>query len=88
MYIPRTISTSAKELARQYPVVTITEPRQSVKTINADYFKGFKHFEKVIPDLPYGRMLVYGGQQIQKRNDIVITNIWDLENQIDTIHEK
>jgi len=52
---------------------------KSGKTINSDFFKGYYHFEKVVPDLPYGKLLVYGGKQSQKRKDVLITNVWEVE---------
>jgi len=39
-------------------------------TITSDYFKGLKHFMKVIPDLLWGSGLIYGGLERQVRSDV------------------
>lgn len=48
---------------------------KAAETITAEFFKGFAIFENVIPDLPYGKMLIYGGAQQQTRGDIHIVPV-------------
>lgn len=36
-------------------------------TISPVFFKGIKYFETLFPELPYGKLLVYGGSNIQRR---------------------
>ena len=57
------------------------------ETITADYFKGLKHFTKVIPDLPWGSGLIYGGLERQTRSDIRIYPVYDLEEMLNEIGE-
>ena len=42
------------------------------ETITSDYIKGLKHFMKVIPGLPWGSGLIYGGLDRQVRSDVRI----------------
>ncbi|MBN1671052.1 MAG: ATP-binding protein [Kiritimatiellae bacterium] len=37
--------------------------------------KGLHRFRQVEPDAPYGRMLVYGGDQRQERTDLTVTTV-------------
>ncbi len=60
---------------------------KSGKTINSDFFKGLHHFEKVETDLPYGKLLVYGGRELQKRKDVLVTNVWEIEAYVRKIHK-
>ena len=46
---------------------------KSGQTIANSFFKGLHTFKKVEPQLPFGRMLVYGGTRRQTRQDIHIT---------------
>jgi len=38
-------------------------------TVRPVFFKGLRYFETLFPDLPYGKILVYGGNEMQKRQD-------------------
>ena len=58
---------------------------KSGKTINTDFFKGFDYFEKVLPDLPFGSVLIYGGDKSQKRHNIQITHVWEAAEIIQSI---
>ena len=40
-------------------------------TLNRDYFKGLRAFAKVF-DLPLGAGLLYGGEERQQRQDILV----------------
>ena len=42
---------------------------KSGETIASDYFKGFNNFKKIEKDLPYGSMLIYGGNTRQERTE-------------------
>jgi len=55
------------------------------ETITADYFKGLKHFMKVIPDLPWGSGLIYGGLERQTRSDVRIYPVYALEEMLNEI---
>lgn len=49
-------------------------------TITRDYFKGLKHFMNFFQDhVPNGGGIVYGGDQYQKRSDILIVPIHQIE---------
>jgi predicted AAA+ superfamily ATPase len=51
---------------------------KSGKTINTDFFKGLNYFKKIVPDAqPH---LVYGGSEYQKRSDVMVMGIEQLEN--------
>ena len=55
------------------------------ETITSDYFKGLKHFMKVIPNLPRGSGLIYGGLERQVRSDTRIYPVCDLEEMLNEI---
>jgi predicted AAA+ superfamily ATPase len=55
------------------------------ETITPDYFKGLKQFEKIIPGLPLGSGLIYGGRERQMRSNTRIYNVYDLEALLDEI---
>jgi predicted AAA+ superfamily ATPase len=55
------------------------------ETVTSDYFKGLKHFMKVIPDLPLGSGLIYGGPERQVRSDTRIYPVCDLEEMLNEI---
>jgi len=48
---------------------------KSGQTISSDYFKGLQKFKKIFPDLPYGQVIIYGGDTIQDRTDVRIITI-------------
>jgi len=53
---------------------------KSGMTITRDYFRGLKHFAKIFPDhIPRGSGLVYGGEDAQKRTDVAIFPVYDLQ---------
>ena len=58
---------------------------KSGQTITSDYFKGFKIFKKVIPDLPYGQLVIYAGDKGQKRTDVKVININRFSQVLETI---
>lgn len=45
------------------------------ETVATDFFKGFRAFEKIIPELPYGKVIIYGGAREQTRHATTITNV-------------
>jgi len=57
---------------------------KSGETLNPDYFKGFTYFDSVFPDSPHrGKgMLIYGGQRIETRRGIQVTDIETLPRTI------
>jgi predicted AAA+ superfamily ATPase len=53
---------------------------KSGMTITRDYFKGLNHFARVFPEhIPNGSGLVYGGDAAQKRTDVAIVPVADLD---------
>ena len=58
---------------------------KSGQTISSDYFKGFKKFQKIFPDLPYGQVIVYGGDTIQDRTDVRIITVDRFSKLLETI---
>jgi hypothetical protein len=53
---------------------------KSGMTITRDYFKGLNHFAKVFSDdIPQGSGLVYGGEDAQKRTDVAIFPVNQLQ---------
>ena len=83
--IARNIAPILQQLASQYPVITVTGPRQSGKTtlagqmhaieikagatVNPDYFKGLKTFAAHHPLTLAGGGVIFGGAQGQPRSD-------------------
>jgi len=54
---------------------------KSGATVNADYFKGLKRFQAVLDHSPYGRLVVYGGEQVQHRSDnTTVVPLMDLDS--------
>jgi len=56
---------------------------KSGKTINSNWVKGFKTFEKLQPIPDAGPLVVYGGAQTQRRGKAVICGLSDLHAQLD-----
>jgi predicted AAA+ superfamily ATPase len=55
------------------------------ETVASDFFKGIRAFDKVSPDLPYGKVVIYGGSHEETRGDIKIaqvTDIYEILNQL------
>ena len=53
---------------------------KSGMTITRDYFKGLKHFADLFPDqIPRGGGLVYGGPTAQKRSNVTIFPVHELQ---------
>jgi predicted AAA+ superfamily ATPase len=55
------------------------------ETITADYFKGLKHFMKIIPDLRWGTGVIYGGRERQVRSDTRIYPVYDMEEMLSEV---
>ncbi len=51
---------------------------KAAETVAPDFFKGFRALAKVIADYPHGRIVVYGGDREETRQDILITNVLGL----------
>lgn len=56
-------------------------------TITPDYFKGLRHFREMIPDLPKGTGLIYGGSEQQTRSEARIYPVHMLEEMLNVIGE-
>jgi len=48
------------------------------ETVAQDFFKGFTSFQKVIRKLPFGKVVIYGGDHEETRNDIQIARVFDI----------
>ena len=57
------------------------------ETITSDYFKGLKHFMKIMPDLPWGSGLIYGGPERQIRSDTRIYSVYAMEDMLNEIEK-
>jgi len=57
------------------------------ETITPDYFKGLMQFRRVVPDLPWGAGLIYGGLERQIRSDTRIYPAYELEEMLTAIEE-
>lgn len=55
------------------------------ETVAADFYRGFQVFEKVVPDLPYGKVVVYGGTREETRRDIQITQVCNIQKILDDL---
>jgi hypothetical protein len=64
--IPRKIGPVLRRLAGQYPVVTVTGPRQS----------GKKAFSSLLGSQPRMQALVYGGTEAQRQTDVSAWPAW------------
>lgn len=53
---------------------------KSGKTINTDFFKGLKYFKKIAPEAQ--SILVYGGNESQKRSDAMVYAVNELDRLI------
>ena len=51
-------------------------------TVTKDYFKGFKYLNKILPDFPYSKAIIYGGDRYDKVGN---TQILGLNKIIDFI---
>lgn len=58
------------------------------ETITPDYFKGLMQFRRVVPDLPWGAGLIYGGLERQIRSDTRIYPAYELEEMLAAIEEE
>jgi hypothetical protein len=45
---------------------------KSGKTINKNFFKGFKYLDKHLPSIKINKYLVYGGESKQKRSQELV----------------
>ena len=78
---------SKKEIDLIYKIAQHTIPIEikSGETISQDYFKNLIYFEKLFPDLPYGKAIVYAGNTEQDRSQAFITNPINLEKFINKV---
>ena len=56
-------------------------------TIASDVFTGLKRFEKVVPRFPYGRFVVYPGDETQQRSDVKVINYMHLTRELKSLEE-
>ncbi|MRR17879.1 MAG: ATP-binding protein [Deltaproteobacteria bacterium] len=55
-------------------------------TITDDFFKGLRHFSRVIGEPPYGGGLIYGGREIQKRGNFHIYPVTAMDEMLDKLN--
>jgi predicted AAA+ superfamily ATPase len=55
------------------------------ETVAPDFFKGIRAFDKVSSDLPYGKVVIYGGNREETRGDIKIAKVTDIYGILDQI---
>lgn len=51
-------------------------------TIVPDFFKGVKNFSQVVPTLPFGSGLIYGGNEVQIRSDVKVYPVWKMDEML------
>lgn len=54
------------------------------KTVNQDYFKGFRHLDGILA-MPEGKLLVYGGNMPHTRRDVKITTVCQVAEHVTQI---
>ncbi|MEE9268901.1 MAG: hypothetical protein V3V49_01425, partial [Candidatus Krumholzibacteria bacterium] len=71
---PRHLARILKAAAKEYPVVTVNGPRQSGKTVSADFFKDIDFWRQLAgqSDGPAG--LVYGGDASSRRRGMSVVS--------------
>lgn len=58
---------------------------KSGETVAPDFFKNFSVFEKIKPELPYGKLIIYGGDRTESRSEIRIIPVSEISNILDTV---
>lgn len=77
MIVKREVSGEILNALDKYPIIAITGPRQSEKTIHQDFFKTLNQFKKIKPGtLNY---LAYGGNEMQKRSQCTVVGFNNLD---------
>jgi len=55
------------------------------ETVAAEFFKGFKVFEKITGSFPFGKLIIYGGEREESRGNTKIVNILKMKEILDGI---
>jgi len=55
------------------------------ETVTAEFFKGFKVFEKITGSFPFGKLIIYGGEREESRGNTQIVNILKMKEILDGI---
>ena len=58
---------------------------KSGETVVSDFFKSFSAFKNVVPDLPYGKLVIYGGDREESRRDIQIAPVTKIKTILGSI---
>jgi hypothetical protein len=53
---------------------------KSAETINNKLFESLIYIENLVKDLPYGKLLIYGGESKQSRKNAEVINPWDINS--------
>ncbi len=55
------------------------------ETVIPDFFKNFAAFQKIMPNLPFGKVLIYNGDQHQSRGNIEVVPLWKMKEFLDLV---
>ena len=56
---------------------------KSAESINSDFFKGLRAFESAVPEMVLGKALVYGGDRVETRSGVQISDIFGIREFLD-----
>ena len=62
-----------RTLLRGFPVITLTGPRQSGKTVIREFFKGLEKWQALAEDRAVSPTLIYGGPETYQHKGIRVT---------------
>lgn len=57
-------------------------------TVVPDYFRGIRGFTKVVPELPWGSGLIYGGDEVQIRSGVRVYPVWKMDEMLEPMAGK
>lgn len=55
------------------------------ETVIPDFFKNFTAFQKIAPNMPFGKLLIYNGYQRQTRGDIEVVPVLKMNEFLDLV---
>lgn len=55
------------------------------ETVTSEFFKGFKTLEKVMPESPFGKFVIYAGDREEIRHDTKVVNVSEISKILDDI---
>ena len=66
--IKRTLEKKLKQLWAQFPIITLTGPRQSGKTVKSDFFTGLSYWNTLSGQDSAKSLLIYGCEKKETRS--------------------